>query len=286
MNPHHITGTAPVCGIVGQPVWHSLSPVLHNAWLTEGEVDGVYVAFGPRDEAGFDALVAAGRAGLIRGVNVTAPFKASALAHADTASAAARTCGSANLLIFADGAIHAESFDGHGLMTALAEQAPALDIAGRPVVVLGAGGAARAGAAALAEAGAEVRILNRTTERAEVLAADLGGMVRVADGLDALDDAVLVVNALSAAPDIGIERLHRDIVLMDMGYTPVITPFLAAGRARGLTVVDGLAMLIGQARPSFETLYGVAPPRDFDVRAIAVAAQQVRDAAGARAAAA
>jgi len=195
---------------------------------------------------------------------VTAPFKEQALAAADRVSPMARACGSANLLVFSDGGLSADSTDGEGLMSALREQAPALVLPGAPVVVLGAGGAARAAAAALKADGARVSVLNRTRARAEALAASLG--VSVADP-EALGDAALVVNALSVPPEIDVPALRDGAVLMDMTYKPLITPFLAAGRARGLTVVDGLAMLIGQAKPSFEALFGVPVP-PVDVRAV------------------
>ena len=153
-----------------------------------------------------------------------------------------------------------------GLMNALAEQAPALQVAGRAVAILGAGGAARAAAGALAAASAEVRILNRSRDRAERLAVDLGAGVTVVEGADAFADAVLVVNALSVRPDLDVTRLEADTVVMDMTYRPLETPLLAAARARGLVGVDGLAMLIGQARPSFEAIFG-RPVPETDVRA-------------------
>ncbi|MDQ7811193.1 shikimate dehydrogenase [Brevundimonas sp.] len=257
-----------VAGVAGQPIAHSLSPLIHKAWIAAAGLDADYRAFGPADEAGFSALVAEGRAGALRGLNVTAPFKGAALALADAVSATARLCGSANLLVFEGGRAMADSTDGEGLMAALAEQAPVLDVAGRPVLILGAGGAARAAAAALKAAGAEVSVLNRTPERAGRLATDLG--IRVA-GPGAVETAALVVNALSAPPEIDIDALRDDAVLMDMTYRPLMTPFLAAGRARGLATVDGLAMLIGQARPSFRALFGIEPP-PVDVRALALAA--------------
>ena len=265
-----ITGAALLGGIVGNPVSHSLSPVIHNAWLEAGGVDGAYVAFAPKDAAGFEALAAAGRAGLIAGVNVTAPFKEQAFALADEAGAAARATGSANILVFEDGRIRAESADGAGVLYALAEQAPQLTLKGASVVILGAGGAARAGAGALVEAGASLSILNRTRERAEALAADLGPAVSVAPDAGALEEADLVVNALSTTPDIGLERLKPSAVVMDMTYRPVVTPLLAAARARGLTTVDGLAMLIGQAAPSFEAIFRRPPPA-LDLRALLLA---------------
>ena len=119
---------------------HSLSPVIHNAWLAAGDIDGAYVPFAPADAAGFEALVAAGRSGLIQGLNVTAPFKEQAFALADQATAAARLTASANILTFDAGRVSADSSDGVGLMLGLKEQAPDLALKGRPVVLLGAGG--------------------------------------------------------------------------------------------------------------------------------------------------
>lgn len=250
-------------GVAGQPIAHSLSPLIHGLWIEAAGLDATYEAFGPADEYGFAALIAEGRAGALRGLNVTAPFKEQALALADEVSPMARACGSANLLVFREGRLSADSTDGFGLMAALTGQARALTLSGAPVVVLGAGGAARAGVAALRAAGAEVSVLNRTRARAETLAADLD--VGVAEP-EAVRDAALIVNALSVRPDIDIAALRDDAVLMDMTYKPLITPFLAAGQARGLTVVDGLAMLIGQAKPSFEALFGVPVP-PVEVRA-------------------
>lgn len=266
---NRITGAAQLAGIAGQPVTHSLSPVIHNAWLQAGNIDGAYMPFAPRDAAGFETLVAAGRAGLVQGLNVTAPFKEQAFALADEASAAARATGSANILVFEDGRVRADSSDGVGVLYALAEQASELALKGAVVVLLGAGGAARAGTGALIEAGAEIRILNRSRERADALAADLGPAVSVADEA-ALPEADLVINALSVSPAIDLSALRPGAVVMDMTYKPVVTPFLAAARARGLTTVDGLAMLIGQATPSFTALFR-RPPPPLDLRALLLA---------------
>ena len=242
----------------------------HNAWLEAGGVDGAYVPFAPADAAGFEALVAAGRAGLILGLNVTAPFKEQAFALADEATAAARLTGSANILQFAKGRVLADSSDGVGLMRGLAEQAPDLDVSGRAVVVLGAGGAARAGSGALVEAGAEVRIVNRSRARAEMLAADLGRSVRVMEAGQALEGAALIVNALSVPPQLDFDLVAPGTVVMDMTYKPLETAFLKAARDRGLPTVDGLSMLIGQAAPSFEALFRLPPP-PLDLRALLTA---------------
>ena len=255
-------------GVAGQPIGHSLSPLIHNAWIAAAGLNADYRAYGPEDAAGFAALVADVRAGRLRGLNVTAPFKEQALALADEASATARTCSSANLLLFGDGRVRADSTDGAGLMAALSEQAPQLNVRGQMVVVLGAGGAARAAVVALKDAGAEVGVLNRTRARAEALAEDLGVTVVEAT---ALNEAALVINALSVPPETDMSRLRDDAVLMDMTYRPLLTPFLRQGRSRGLTTVDGLTMLIGQARPSFSAIFGIEPP-PIDVRTAALTA--------------
>ena len=259
-----------VGGVVGFPIDHSLSPIIHGAWIAATGLDAVYDRHGPDSPEAFAALLARGRAGEIRGLNVTAPYKEQAFAAADGASDAARLVGSANLLVFEDGRIIADSTDGIGLMGALEEQAPKLNVHGHAVVILGAGGAARAAAGVLASAGAAVRIVNRSAERAERLAADVGPSVIVSQSPEAFGEAVLVVNALSVPPDLDVALLAPGTGVMDMTYKPLITPLLAAARAQGLTTVDGLAMLIGQARPSFHAIFGVETP-DIDVRSLVLA---------------
>lgn len=267
-----ITGAAKLAGIVGRPVVHSLSPVIQNAWIEAAGMDAVYAAFAPPDEAAFDLLVQAGRAGMIHGLNVTAPFKGQALACADQASDTARACGSANVLAFRDGRVRAHSTDGEGLLKALAEQAPDFNLTAGPVLFLGAGGAARAAVAALLEGGApEVVILNRTRERAEALAAGLDDRVRAA-GDDPADiaEARLVINAVSGPMDFDFARTPDAVAALDMTYKPLETPFLIAARRRGLTGVDGLGMLTGQAGPSFAFIFD-RPAPDLDARAVVLA---------------
>jgi shikimate dehydrogenase len=208
------------------------------------------------------------------------PFKEAALALADEASQAARRAGAANLLMFeADGRVRADNTDGAGLLAALAEQAPGFDVRRGPAVILGAGGAARGAAAALLDAGApDVRLINRTVARAEAIAQALGAGVRVVPaGPRAFEDAALIVNATTlglrggAGPDVPFEQTPPAAVVMDMVYKPLRTEFLGQAAAAGRVTVDGLAMLIGQARPSFAALFGAAPP-DIDVRGLCLAA--------------
>jgi shikimate dehydrogenase len=275
-----LTGAAKVAGVVGAPIRHSLSPLIHNAWISAAGLDAAYVPFSP-PETGFKALVEGFRGGVICGLNVTLPFKEQALALADAPSAAAQAAGAANLLLFrADGRIVADNTDGIGLLAAFAQQAPGFDPVARPVVILGAGGAARGAAAAFLAAGAgEVRILNRTLARAEAIAASLGDRVRPL-GLDQAEEAFAgagaVINATSAGLsrdgvlDVPLSATPADCVVMDMVYKPLRTPFLAQAEAEGRRVVDGLAMLIGQAVPSFTAFFGVSPPSGVDVRALAL----------------
>lgn len=257
-------------GVAGWPIAHSLSPVIHGAWLEAAGLDALYEPHGPPDEAAFHDLVGRVRRGELVGLNVTAPWKEAALAAADEAGETARACGSANLLWMEGEVLRADSTDGRGLMAALSEQAPALDGTGRVAVVLGAGGAARAAIHALGQTFSEVRVVNRTTARAEALmtAVQPHTSARLTRS-SVLFDAALIVNALSVPPEVDFAALAPGAVLMDMTYRPLMTGFLATGAERGHTVVDGLAMLIGQARPSFFTLFGVAPP-EVDVRAMAL----------------
>jgi shikimate dehydrogenase len=257
-------------GVAGWPIAHSLSPVIHGAWIRAAGLDAAYTAIGPETDDRFRDLIEQVRQGALRGLNVTAPYKEIALALADEASDTARACGSANLLWQDAGVLRADSTDGYGLRAALTEQATALEGMGRAAVVLGAGGAARAAVHVLGQTFSEVRVLNRTAARAEALIAAVQPHcpARLTLG-DVAADAALIVNALSVPPELDLTTLAPDAVLMDMTYRPLMTGFLRAGAERGHTVVDGLAMLIGQAQPSFATLFGVRPP-DVDVRAEAL----------------
>jgi shikimate dehydrogenase len=273
-----VTAAGVVAGVVGSPVRHSLSPLIHNAWLAAAGLDGAYVAFAVC-ESRFVQFCDSLRGGAIRGLNVTAPFKESALALADRATARAAAAGSANLLIFeADGAVWADSTDGEGLLRAFVNQAPGFDPTAGPTVILGAGGAARAAAAAFIAAGCpDVVLLNRSPARAAVVAQSLGSPARAAPLNMDFGAAVAVINATPAGlggspgPELALHRLGPETVVMDMIYRPLRTAFLTAAADRGLRTVDGLAMLIGQAEPSFTRLFGREPPA-IDVRSLAEAA--------------
>ena len=274
-----ITGATVVAGVAGSPVTHSLSPLIHNGWIAAAGLDAVYVPFAPPPE-GFEAFARGLRGGVVRGLNVTVPFKETALALADSASERATAAGAANLLTFAPGGeIVADNTDGAGLLAALAAQAPGFDVTSGPVVILGAGGAARGAAWALAAAGArDIRIVNRTHRRAEALAVAVGPAARAVELAPvAFEGANLIVNATTLGlgggqGPVAMFTAARDgAVALDMVYRPLRTEFLERAAEAGLTTVDGLAMLIGQAAPSFEAIFGAAPPA-IDVRALCLAA--------------
>ena len=276
-----ITGKTRLAGVVGQPIAHSLSPILHNAWLTATNLDGIYAPFGiaePRFEAFIDGL----RGGAIRGLNITLPFKIRALAMADQISHRARLAQAANVLVFAeDGTLQADNTDGAGLIWAFASQAPGFDPSAGPVAIIGAGGGAQGAAAAFLEAGCpKVRLFNRTLEKAERVAENLGAGVEawnLADAEQGLQDVIAVINATSAGLLGGglalpLEATPVDAVIMDMTYKPLITPFLSQALDLGRRTVDGLEMLIGQARPSFAAFFGQDPPSEVNVRHLALCA--------------
>lgn len=275
-----LTGAAVVAGVCGAPIRHSMSPLIHNAWIAAAGLDAAYVPFAPAEDR-FEAFVDGLRGGAIRGLNVTIPFKEKALAAADQVSDLARMAGAANLLIFeADGTIRADNTDGPGLLGAIAAQAPGYDVASAPVVVLGAGGAARGAIAALLLAGApQISLVNRTLTRAHDLVETFGSRV-VAVPQDALDDhlaqAGLVINATSLGlgggdgPAAQLDLTPFDAVIVDMVYKPLRTAFLQRAEAAGRRTVDGLEMLLRQAIPSFEAFFGQSPPAGVDVRALAL----------------
>ncbi len=265
------TAQTRIAGVVGRPVRHSLSPVIHNAWLKAAGIDAVYLAFAP-EEDGFEALVEGLRGQVALGLNVTIPFKERAAALADQRTLAAERAGAANLLVFTpDGRIWADNTDGVGLLAALGGAGfNALS----PVVVLGAGGAARGAVLSLLQAGVpSVRVVNRSLERARAIAALDGRVTALGweEARQALDGVAAVVNATSLGMtgqpplELPLDLAPAGAVVMDMVYTPLKTALLQAAAARGCPTADGLSMLIGQARPSFEAIFGVPPP-DVDVR--------------------
>ncbi|WP_439816632.1 shikimate dehydrogenase [Zavarzinia sp. CC-PAN008] len=277
MTSQRISGKARLAGVMGWPVGHSRSPFIHNHWLATYGIDGAYLplAVQPQDfEQAMRALPLLG----FRGANVTVPHKEAALACADEVDAVARRIGAANtLVVTADGRIRATNTDAFGFIENLRERAPGADLA-VPAVVLGAGGAARAVIVALLDAGApQVVLANRGRARAEALAESLGGAIRVVDWADraaALEGAGLLVNTTTLgmagqpALDLDLAALPHQALVTDIVYTPLMTPLLAAAQARGHRVVDGLGMLLHQARPGFAAWFGTEVTVTPDLRAL------------------
>jgi shikimate dehydrogenase len=263
--------------IIGWPIEHSRSPAIHRYWLQVYGIDGDYEkeAVRPEELAGFlRSLAERGYSG----ANVTLPHKEEALRLAFIADEAARAIGAANT-VWRDGAgrLNASNTDAYGFMTNLNQEAPHWNKGRRPVMVLGAGGAARAIVYGLTTQGASrILLANRTRDRAEALAGAFGPTVGVVDWEgrnQALAGCGLLVNATSLGMTgkeplvIDVENLPEDALVADIVYSPLETPLLASARARGRQTVDGLGMLLYQAVPGFERWFGMRPEVTKELRA-------------------
>nr|WP_321983359.1 shikimate dehydrogenase [uncultured Lichenicoccus sp.] len=282
-----ITGAARLAGVIGHPVSHSRSPLLHNHWLARHGIDGAYVPLAVRPEQFATALRGLQAAGFA-GVNVTVPHKQSVAAFCDGLDDAAARTGSVNTLVFSDnGDCLGRSTDGAGFLASL--HAAGVAAGAGPALLLGAGGAALAVADALRAHGVAVLVANRTREHGEALARRLATGVRVLDWATwpaALADAALLVNTTSLGmqgqPQLpfDLSRATHDLVVADIVYVPLETRLMAAARARGLRTVGGLGMLLHQAVPGFAAWFGVTPVVDAEVTALlasSVAAQGAFD---------
>ncbi|WP_458094783.1 shikimate dehydrogenase [Roseomonas sp. WA12] len=278
--PRTLTGKTQLAGLLGWPVSHSRSPLLHGTWLARHGIDGAYVPLPVRPERFAGAVRALADLGF-RGANVTIPHKEAALAACDLVEEEARRIGAVNTLVFhPDGQIEGWNTDGWGFLESLAEQAPGFSVASGPAVILGAGGGARAVAHALLSAGCpRLTLVNRSPARAEALAEELsahGGRVAVAEA-PPLEAAALLVNTTSQgmrgqpALDIDLAPLPGHAVVADIVYVPLETPLLVAARARGLVGVDGLGMLLHQGRRGFQAWFGAMPAVDAELRALVAA---------------
>jgi shikimate dehydrogenase len=272
-----MSGTYRLAAVMGWPVAHSRSPLLHRYWLERYGIAGDYVKLPVPPEklsAALRALPALGFAGC----NLTLPHKEQALTLIDEVEADARAVGAVNTVtVRPDGTLLGGNSDMFGFIANLKEGAPNWRAAAGPAVVLGAGGAARAVLAALIVAGVpQIRLANRHQERAAVLAKQFKGHIDVLPWErrnQALSSAAMLVNATSlgmtGAPalDVSLDALPYDAVVNDIVYSPLETPLLAAARRRGNTAVDGLGMLLHQARPGFAAWFGVEPEVTPELRA-------------------
>ena len=268
-------------GVMGWPVEHSRSPLLHGFWLKEHRIDGEYVLLPVRPDELPAALRGLGARGFA-GCNLTIPHKQAALAIVDEIDASAARIGAINTVVVRPGgALEGRNTDAFGFRENLRAAQPGWRAAADPAVVLGAGGAARAVVAALLDDGApEIRLVNRSRDRAAALAAALGGAIEVVDWArraDVLAGAALLVNTTSLGMtgqpplELPLDALPKTALVNDIVYAPLETPLLSAARRRGNPVVDGLGMLLHQARPAFAAWFGVMPEVTPALRAMMVA---------------
>jgi shikimate dehydrogenase len=272
-------------GLIGYPVAHSLSPLIHRTWQDEYDVDGVYELIELRNAA-LAPLVERLRREGYQGVNVTVPYKREAMAVCDTLDETARLAGAVNTLVFEkDGTVRGLNTDTFGFCENVRDNSPGIDFARGPALVFGAGGAARAVVCGLLSLGApEVRIVNRTRAHADAVAADLralakqgGQKVAAADWgkrESAAKGCAALVNAtslgMSGQPELPFDfsraKLAENPVICDIVYRPLFTHFLKQAQLHGHKAVTGIGMLLHQARPAFEAWCGIMPEISEELR--------------------
>jgi len=266
-----------LAGVMGWPVMHSRSPLLHNYWFQQHHLAGTYVplAIPP---AGLEAALRAMHPLGFAGCNLTLPHKQEAMKWVDEADAVAKSIGAISCVVVRpDGSLAGTNNDCYGFIQSIREEQPAWRADAGPSVVIGAGGGARAVCYALAEAGAkEIRLVNRTLERAKKIAEDFGGPIKALSWElrhEVLDGATIVVNTtsqgmLGQSPlDLKLDKLPARALGMDIIYIPLETPFLRAARERGNPTMNGLGMLLHQGRPAWRAWFGIDPAVTAELRA-------------------
>ena len=273
-----------MAGVMGWPVMHSRSPMMHNYWMRQQGLKGVYVPLAiPPDrlEGALRGLHPLG----FSGVNVTIPHKLEAMRIVDEVDEVARRIGAISCIVVReDGSLFGTNNDWRGFLANLRAGAPGWRGDDGPATVIGAGGGARAVCHGLIEAGApEIRLVNRTPERARRIAADLGGPIEVLPWEarhEALSGAATVANATSLGMvgqpplDLNLQALLPEALVTDIVYTPLETPLLEAARARGNRVVGGLGMLLYQGPPAWQLWFGLEPEVTEDLRSMMIASIQ------------
>lgn len=267
-----------MAGVMGWPVMHSRSPKIHNYWLASHGIAGTYVPLAIKAEglrAALRALAALGFAGC----NLTIPHKQAAFEIVDRVDPLARRIGAINcVVVAADGSLDGYNYDGFGYIQSIVEVYPDWRADAGPIVVVGAGGGARAVVVSLADHGAqEIRLVNRSRERAEALAQHFGPPVEAVPWRErhaALSGAAMLVNTTNQgmagqpALELDLGKLPGSALVSDIVYVPRETPLLAAARLRGNRTVNGLGMLLNQARPAFQAWFGVLPEITAQLRAL------------------
>ncbi len=258
-----------LAGVMGWPVAHSRSPLIHNHWIGQYKLKGAYGLF-PVEPCKLEAAIRGLQALGLAGCNITIPHKVNAMKFVDWVHPLAKRMGAINTIVVqADGALHGFNNDGFGFIQSVLEAQPTWEASTGPIVVIGAGGASRAIIVSLLDAGAiEIRVVNRTTSKAQDLAQEFGSLVTCVtwnNREDALDGASLLVNTTNQgmhgepALDISLDHLPMHALVSDAVYIPLETPLLKQARLRGNSTVNGLGMLLHQARPAFQAWFGVMP---------------------------
>jgi shikimate dehydrogenase len=265
-----------LAGVMGWPVMHSRSPLMHNYWFRQHKLAGTYVPLAIQPEGLAAALRALNPLGFA-GVNLTIPHKRQALAVVDEVDAVAKRIGAISCVVVRpDGSLTGTNNDWFGFIHNLKQEQPGWRADAGPVVVLGAGGGSRAVCYGLMQEGAqEIRLVNRTFARAKGLADEFGGPLKALpwdERHDALEGAALVVNATSQgmvgqpALDLRLDRLSKTALAADIIYIPLETPFLAAAQQRGNRTANGLGMLLHQGRPAWKMWFGIEPVVTAELR--------------------
>jgi shikimate dehydrogenase len=258
------------------------SPILHNYWIEKYKLNGRYVPLAVQPERLQDAIRGLPALGF-RGCNLTMPHKQYAMTMLDNLTDAAKRIGAVNCIVVNDdGKMSGTNNDGTGYVLSVQEAAPDWKPGRGPIAILGAGGAARAIIVALLERGAtEIRLINRTFEKAQMLAKDLDSAnikpLAWEKRNEAIADVALLTNATNQGMmgkpplDISLDKLSKHTLVSDLIYVPPETPFLAAAKMCGNVTINGLGMLLHQARPAFHSWFGMMPEITPDLRATIMA---------------
>lgn len=267
-----------MAGVMGWPVEHSRSPVIHNHWLREYNITGAYGLF-PVEPKQLGVAISGLRALGLAGCNLTIPHKVSAMQYVDWIDPIAKRIGAINTIVIdSSGQLCGYNNDGFGYLHSLYEVNPAWKANHGPIVVLGAGGAARAILVSLLDAGAkEIRLINRTLDKADALAQEFGAVITTYDWSlrhEALQGCSLLVNTTSLGMhgqdslDIELHDLPQEALVSDIIYAPLQTQLLKTAQAKGNMTINGIGMLLHQARPAFKAWFGVMPEVSNELKKI------------------
>jgi shikimate dehydrogenase len=266
-----------LAGVMGWPVMHSRSPLLHNYWFKQHKLAGAYVPLAIQP-AGLAAALRALHSLGFAGCNITIPHKQEAMKIVDEVDTLAKSIGAISCVVVRpDGSLAGTNNDCYGFIQNIRQEQPGWRADLGPSVVIGAGGGARAVCYGLAQAGArEIRLVNRTFARAKTIAEEFAGPFQVfpwEQRHEALDGAAIVVNTTSLgmvgqdALDIKLDKMPARALAVDIVYIPLETPFLAAARKRGNPTVNGLGMLLHQGRRAWQAWFGIEPEVTAELRA-------------------